>query len=106
MKKYAVSIGAGFEEKEKNWFLKTDNSYRKYNIITGEYNNKPLEIYHCKISAAVDNLSTYHTFINGRIYDGLLSSKEINGVLVGIKNEIDTNSTSVAKRLRKINPWQ
>ncbi|MDP3956836.1 MAG: hypothetical protein Q8P97_02470, partial [bacterium] len=84
MKRYAASINANFLKREKDGVLKM------FNIITGEYNGKPIEIYHYKLSSFWwTSTPFYKTYLNGKSYDGLLSVQEISKILtVGDKTII------------------
>lgn len=80
------------------------SAYKKFNIITGEYKGKPLEVYHCRISIfSGADLASFYTSINGKHYDGLLSPHEIDDVLNGRLNT--KIKKSPAPGLRKFNPW-
>lgn len=101
IKKFANTIGATFLRREKNWFLDTETSYQKFNIVTGKYNGQPLEIYQLKISSP--GLSPYyHTYINGKKYGGLLSDKDIKSILDG-NNKFKDDTLSSFMRTRF--PW-
>jgi len=104
MKKYAKSINAHFVKIEGGWLLNMFSWYQKYNIIIGEYNNQPLEVYHYRIAAfGANNLVSYCTSVNGKSYDGLLSTREINTILTG--GDISKLNRSPSTSWRKFNPW-
>ena len=108
MKKYAESIKAEFSKREKGWFFEATSSFLKFNIITGKYNGQPLEIYHYKLSFAGARGPYYHTYINGKSYDGLLSVQEISKILIltgGDRTVTDRLPKMGLSKIRRSYPW-
>lgn len=97
MKKYAQRMSLSFLKKEMG--RSSDASYQKFNILTGESKGNPVSIYHYKISAG-PTVPYYHTYINGKLYNGLLSPQEIHTILT----EGDRNEGSFSA-MRRYWPW-